>query len=98
TAVSNAATQAVLRPEFASLALNLLTTSVLYQPFAFGDVVASSSVIEGLVLSILKAAESIAVAVLPATSVHELELTLTALLSPEVVFACLRPPVTVVGN
>src|SRR5436309_1278122 len=81
---------AAFRPDKPSVALKRLTTSFLYQPAGFGLDVGPRSAITGSVESILKAALSIAAALLPASSVQALELTLTAVPSPLVVFDCTR--------
>ena len=97
TTSGNAVSHAVFGPDSESCALNLLTTSTLYHPLPFGLVVGPSSLIVGAVLSTLKGAESTEAAVLPASSVHGLELTFTAVPCPEVVVVCSRPAGTTSG-
>src|SRR6266478_10021404 len=76
--------QLAARPESESVASKPLSTLWLYQPAPFGLEVGPESLITGFVLSIMKAELVFAEAVLAATSLQELESTVTAEPSPEV--------------
>jgi hypothetical protein len=88
--------QALSSPESGSLALNLLTTEVLYQPAAFPGVIVPRSWIVGAVLSILIGPKLAPAAELPALSVHvPLELTVVPLVLVSAVTSVLPLAVSV---